>query len=244
MRDDRKDAVEPTTWDDHRLIQLVSGEILRDADAPSWDNDAFLRWLGEREGESEPQARRLSDDELRARGDAFMAVVEARRLAVRRRAEAAPRRRASTSAPPRAALRLAAAERATPLVDLGVAAGAGRELWDAPVSEWVPLPEEIPGGQHLALRIVGDSMEPIMHTGDVVLVRLGDQPKVNTVVIVRHPEDGYVCKKVRRLRRDRIELESLKPGRPSFTIPRDPELMVGTVLLVWCEHETGAGARV
>jgi hypothetical protein len=58
----------------------------------------------------------------------------------------------------------------------------------------------------------------------------------DTVIVARHPDDGYVCKRVSRLRRDAIELSSLEPGRPLITIPRDPRLILGTVLLVWCQH--------
>jgi len=69
-----------------------------------------------------------------------------------------------------------------------------------------------------------------------VLVRVGGKIEAGTVVIARHPEDGYVCKKVRRVKRHAIELESLKAGLPLITIPREPDLIVGTVVLVWCEH--------
>jgi phage repressor protein C with HTH and peptisase S24 domain len=122
------------------------------------------------------------------------------------------------------------------VVELGIAAGVGRELWDEPVQSWVELPPDVPPGKYVALKIVGESMAPLMHTGDTVLVRIGADVKRDTVVVARHPEDGYVCKRVSRVRRDAIELSSLDPGRPIITIPRDPSLMVGTVVLVWCQH--------
>lgn len=128
-------------------------------------------------------------------------------------------------------------ERITPVVDLGVAAGVGRELWDEMPEQWVELPPEVPSDRrYLALRIVGESMTPVMHTGDVVLVQIGADVKVDTVIVARHPEDGYVCKRVHKVRKRGIELASLEPERPLITIPRDPSLVVGTVLLVWCTH--------
>jgi phage repressor protein C with HTH and peptisase S24 domain len=114
----------------------------------------------------------------------------------------------------------------------------GRELWDEPVQSWVAVPPEIPAGKHIALKIVGESMAPLMHTGDTVLVRIGTDVKRDTIIVARHPEDGYVCKRVNRVRRGEIELSSIELGRPIITIPRDPSLVVGTVVLVWCHHRT------
>ena len=56
------------------------------------------------------------------------------------------------------------------------------------------------------------------------------------MIVARHADDGYVCKRVSRLRRDAIELSSLERGRPRIVIPRDPSCIVGTVILVWCYH--------
>ena len=128
------------------------------------------------------------------------------------------------------------ARRHVPVVELGIAAGVGRELWDEPAEAWVELPNDTPAGEYVALRIVGDSMAPLMHTGDTVLVRRGADVKRDTVIVARHPDDGYVCKRVSRVRRTSIELASLAPGRPPIAIQRDARLVVGTVMLVWCTH--------
>jgi phage repressor protein C with HTH and peptisase S24 domain len=79
-------------------------------------------------------------------------------------------------------------------------------------------------------------MAPLMHTGDTVLVRVGSEVRRDTVIVARHPDDGYVCKRVSRILRDTIELSSLERGRSRIVIPRDPSYIVGTVLLVWCHH--------
>jgi len=69
-----------------------------------------------------------------------------------------------------------------------------------------------------------------------VLVKRGSEVRRDTVIVARHPDDGYVCKRVSRVRRTSIELASLAPGLPPIAIPRDARLVVGTVMLVWCTH--------
>ena len=74
---------------------------------------------------------------------------------------------------PLAAMFAAARNRAAaPLAELGVAAGTGRELFDEPCDAWVALPDGLPPRRYVALRVVGDSMTPLLHSGDVVLVDL------------------------------------------------------------------------
>ncbi len=65
--------------------------------------------------------------------------------------------------------------------------------------DWEEItPEMARSGEYIALRIKGDSMEPRMKTGDVVIVRL--QPTVETgdVAIVRVNGDSATCKKVKK----------------------------------------------
>jgi len=76
-----------------------------------------------------------------------------------------------------------------------------------------------------------------MHTGDTILVRVGTDVQPNTVIVARHPDDGYVVKRVDRLTPTTIQLASLNAGYPVLAIPRDPSLIVGTVVLRWCAHE-------
>ena len=232
----RRAELDPEPWDTDRVVRLAGEAILSDPDHPIWEHEQFLEWLARDLRDRKPRERSMSDEELAARGEWLQLRVKARQLQMWRREGRAPWRVASVPARPQEAIALAAQEEAAPLVDLSVAAGAGRELWDEPVEQWVVLPDEIPGGKYLAVRIRGDSMEPIMHTGDVVLVKLGDPVKAGTVVVARQEDDGYVCKKVRRVRRDRLELESLRKGLPVLQLARHPDPVVGTVVLVWCEH--------
>jgi phage repressor protein C with HTH and peptisase S24 domain len=119
---------------------------------------------------------------------------------------------------------------------LAVAAGLGRDLWDELCDTWIELPDNVPSGRYIALQVSGDSMAPLMHTGDTILVRLGVPLRKDAVIVARHPEDGYVCKVVQRIRSATIELASIDPTRPPVIIPRDDRLIVGMVVLVWCTH--------
>jgi SOS-response transcriptional repressor LexA len=220
MTDDRDDAT------DAELAEVVGRALLRDPSHPAWGDARFLDWLASEAREAARRDWRLAPNVLRARGEAMMARAQARRVRV-----------VQGGSPPLVRRGFGAATgRIVPVVELGIAAGIGRELWDEPVDAWVEVPNDVPTGKYIALRVIGDSMAPLMHTGDTVLVRRGADVRRDTVIVARHPDDGYVCKRVSRLRRESIELASLAPGRPPIVIPRDARLVVGTVMLVWCSH--------
>jgi SOS-response transcriptional repressor LexA len=123
-----------------------------------------------------------------------------------------------------------------PRWDLAVAAGIGRELWDEPPSDFVELPDDVDQGRYIALSVVGNSMAPLLHTGDTILVKLGPELKAGHVVVARHPEHGYVVKQVGRVSSMRIELTSLNPDYAPLEIPNDAALVLGTVVLRWHPH--------
>jgi hypothetical protein len=231
---------ERTPWDELLLANVVGREVLRDEQGPIWQHEHFVIWIAE-QARAYGERRRATlraDDEFLARGRDLRARVLARRLGLQRvpRPPLVP-----GSATADHVIRLIdwpLGGRVAPVINLGVAAGVGRELWDEIPDQWIRLPSDIPDNRYVALRIVGESMTPIMHTGDIVLVRLGPDVKVDTVIVARHPDDGYVCKRVSSIRKRGIELASLETGRPLIVIPRDPILVVGTVLLVWhTNHE-------
>jgi hypothetical protein len=134
----------------------------------------------------------------------------------------------------------ASAVRAAPRLDLGVAAGAGRDLWDESCEVWVRVPDDAPPGQYVSLSVVGESMDPLLHTGDSVLVRVDPHVVRDTVILARLPDGGYVVKRVGKLTRSRLELLSLNPAFPPITVPRDDHTVLGTVILRWCPHGVGA----
>ena len=131
-------------------------------------------------------------------------------------------------------------ERTTPWWDLAVAAGVGRELWDEPPSAFVELPDEIGDGDYVALAVSGDSMVPLLHTGDTILVERGRDLAADQVIVARHPEHGYLVKRVGRVTPMRVELTSLNTDYPALEIPNDGSLVLGTVILRWCPHRERA----
>jgi repressor LexA len=123
-----------------------------------------------------------------------------------------------------------------PQLDLGVAAGIGRDLWDESCDVWVRVPDDAPAGQYVSLSVVGESMDPLLHTGDSVLVRVDPHVVRDTVVLAKIPDAGYVVKRVGKVTRSRLELLSLNPDFPPITISRDDHTVFGTVILRWCPH--------
>jgi len=223
MMDERDDATDAELG----VAEALGRALLSDPGHPAWEDPRFLDWLAADAREDARRGWRLSRAQLRAHGESMMARAHARRLRVTQGGDAPLVKddgRGGTS------------RRVVPVVELGIAAGVGRELWDEPADAWVEVPNDAPAGDYVALRVVGDSMAPLMHTGDTVLVRRGADVRRDTVIVARHPDDGYVCKRVSRVRRESIELASLAPGRPPIVIPRDARLVVGTVMLVWCSH--------
>lgn len=210
------------------LVRLAAMHLETDPDSAAAQDEHLLQWQA-----AEARRRREADDvdgSHRNRVSTLARRIEAAawsaRMPVLRRQGAPP----------------LCAGSATPNIDLGVAAGVGRDLWDEPCDSRIELPAEIPQGRYLGLGVSGDSMEPLMHSGDTILVRVGSEVQADTVIVARHPDDGYVVKRVARLTPTSIHLAALNPGYPPITIPRDPSLIVGTVVLRWCAHEAAAGS--
>ena len=128
---------------------------------------------------------------------------------------------------------LEAVHRAVVVPGLAIAAGAGLELWDVECSTTVDVPVDVPRGRHVALRVSGDSMEPLIHSGDLVLVRIDDRAVPGTVVVARDPEHGYVVKEVGHLTTSEIELLSLNSVYPPLRVPLGAGAVLGTVVLRW-----------
>jgi phage repressor protein C with HTH and peptisase S24 domain len=131
---------------------------------------------------------------------------------------------------------------AAPQLDLSAAAGVGRDLWDEPCDSWVQLPEDVPRGQYIAVRVSGESMIPLFHTGDTVLVQLGAKISRDTVVLARLPDGGYAIKRVGRVTQARLELISLNADFAPIVLRRDERTVIGTVVVRWCPHSESARA--
>ena len=108
--------------------------------------------------------------------------------------------------------------------------------------EWVKLPDDMDGSDFVALKVSGDSMAPLLHTGDTILVQRGSEVTPGRIIVARHPADGYLVKRVARVSGTEIELASLNADYAPQSIPADASLVLGTVILRWCPHGTGAAA--
>jgi phage repressor protein C with HTH and peptisase S24 domain len=97
----------------------------------------------------------------------------------------------------------------------------------------------LPAGRFVALRVVGDSMVPLLHSGDVVLVDLDGAVHPGAVAVVRHPEHGYMVKRVVRTGGQAISLVSLNPVYPVLHLLPGAGAggaLIGPVVLRWCAH--------
>jgi hypothetical protein len=224
---------------DVELLAALAGDAEeRRADAPAHHHEAYQAW---RAAELRRRANDAPSVEDAAAVEGATTRVQAALAAHRSKVRCVPHppetRLATVSGALAQVLGAAAAERCAPWIDLGVAAGMGRELWDEACESWVRVPEGLARGQFVALTVRGESMAPLLHSGDVVLTRLGGELRRDAMVVARRPDEGYVVKKVGRLDTESVELLSLNPEFPPVHIPRDERLVVGTVVLRWCGHE-------
>src|SRR5690242_12128786 len=161
-RDDSRPDIEPTDSDEMRAFGDVVGDaVLHDPDGAAWRDERFVAWFFGDARARDRAWRRMSDDEVTARGAAMLERLHAKQLGVRRCG--APERDAPDDLSNRGRR---SGARLAPDVSLGVAAGVGRELWDEPAESWVVVPDDLPDGEYLSLRVSGTSMTPLLHDGD------------------------------------------------------------------------------
>jgi SOS-response transcriptional repressor LexA len=180
-------------------------------------------------------ASALTEEDRQRLRERILGSLHAQQLRVR---EATPALTVHPVDPPRlprpAALReMELQHRALVVPELAIAAGSGAELWDVECTSAVDVPRDLPGGPYLALQVAGDSMEPLIHSGDMVLVRVEERVTPGTVVVARDPEHGYVVKAVGALTSTDIELQSLNPEFPPIRIPQRSGVVLGTVMMRW-----------
>lgn len=122
-----------------------------------------------------------------------------------------------------------------PWVQLATAAGIGREIWDEDCDTWIAVPDDLPLGRYVALNVSGESMSPLLHDGDVVLVNMAASPRPGDIVLAR-TDEGYVVKRLARISTAGVLLESLNSEFGPITIRDLPRPIAGVVVLRWCEH--------
>ena len=225
-----------TQFDDDavgELLRLVGAEIERRDEGLAGQSEALLAWIAQDLRASATTDERGQDERD---ADAFARHVVAR-LAVRRVEQRLPRRvlherAALVAATVAQAMPLARQVRCAVLLELAAAAGAGRELWDEPCDTWVELPDNVARGsdRYVALRVDGDSMEPVLSPRDVILVQLDTSPEVDDLVVARRPDEGFVVKRVASLTSRAIELASLNEAYEPVTVRRTRSTVLGTVI--------------
>lgn len=229
------DPMDRPTWDGEALAEALGRTYARARDEV-WTSEPFLAWLAAESRRRGGRRARMAYDAnaMLASGRALRERVLSRRLRVNI-VPSSPRTIVAPSMDtPLGALEQARAVGAVPVIELSAAAGTGRALWDEPVERWMPVPESVSGMRALALRISGESMEPLLHDGDTVLVELGTALIRDRVVVARRSDDeGYVCKRVERIGAREVVLASLNAAYEDVTIPRDERLIVGTVRVAW-----------
>ncbi|HEX6575624.1 MAG TPA: S24 family peptidase [Gemmatimonadaceae bacterium] len=213
------------------VLSHLLGTALEHTDEGFTECEPFLRWLA-REARSELTSAEKEESEREA-------IAFARRVAPRikaanldRRLPRQPLEEVPAASPSglREAINVAAQTRHAPLLDMSVAAGTGRALWEEPCDTWVKVPLPLPDGRHLALRVNGDSMNPLLESGDVILVGLDRPVSEGDMVVAQRSENEYVVKRVANLSDLVIELESLNPDHPRFNLRRQSGAILGVVV--------------
>lgn len=215
-----------------RLLDLIGLVERERPDSAAYDDPRFLAWLAKEGDEHEL----LDDATIRMTARRVVAALHGEQSQVRLVRGAVPEERVGISGPTSEMVEELTAGRRAAYLDLRVAAGAGRALWDAECESCVPLPDDVPSGRYLALRVDGESMVPLMCPGDVVLVRLGADIAPGSVIVARGLDDGYVVKRVGRVSKRQLELLSLNPAFAPMQVARRTNTVLGTVVLRWCDH--------
>jgi len=220
---------------DERAIDDLMSAVGRETELADDDltlqDERFLFWLANdlRAGLDHDQR---SKDERDAAQFARRALT---RLKVRLAEKRLPRRKlreraASIQATLAHSIPAANTERCATILDLAVAAGNGRELWDEPCDRWLELPEDVPSGRYVALRVAGDSMAPVLGPREVILIELDATPRVDDLIVARLPDQSHVVKRVASMKGPTMELASFNPEYESIFVARDPSPVVGTVI--------------
>jgi phage repressor protein C with HTH and peptisase S24 domain len=215
---------------DH-LIDMLAEEIADQDARPLLRDERLVNWL----------ARDLCDAqsaEMRAHNEAAATAFANRtrsRISGRRAARVLPinelkLRRASMRATVAQSIQAAAVANCAPLLELAAAAGSGRALWDEMCDEWIEVPNDTPGAKHVAIRIAGDSMLPVLHPRDVILVKLETLPVTGDLVVARLEDDGYVVKRYEKLDSGRVELTSFNPAYDPIVADQRRVAVLGTVV--------------
>jgi SOS-response transcriptional repressor LexA len=222
--------------DEDALVRWLESDIVRHAAAIGDEDDRFLDWLTRDLRRRAAAATDWSGDRVRRVRQRVLDRALAGRYGVEP-TDGAPPVHEVESRRVRDAVDAAARAHGAPWMSLAASAGVGRDLWDEECDRWIQLPDRLDPGRFVALQVAGDSMLPLLHSGDTILVRVGDAVASDTIVVARHGDDGYVVKRVGRMTRRALELLSLNESYAPLRVRRDPGAVVGTVIMRWCPHD-------
>lgn len=225
--------------DDDLLLALVGEYLNRRYPTLLEEDERFMNWLARDLRRRSPNAADWRADRVRRVRQRVVERALSARFGVPQGGRS-PRMRDVSPASFAQVLDEASRERCAPWTSLAAAAGAGRELWDEECDQWVELPATVPRGRYIALGVAGDSMTPLLHSGDTILVRLGEDVEPDSIVVARRDDEACVVKRVGRLGRREVELLSLNPRYEAIVIPRTERAIVGTVVMRWCDHDPEA----
>ena len=112
--------------------------------------------------------------------------------------------------------------------DVGLYAGTGVWVSDEPV-EIIKYPVPVPN-HDIALRVNGNSMEPMFHDGDVVFVKKTPEVHHGSIIIIIVNDSAYIKKLYRR--DDEVRLISLNPQYEDIILnPDDTIEIIGNVIM-------------
>lgn len=103
--------------------------------------------------------------------------------------------------------------------------------------DWEEISQKMAsGGEYFALRIHGDSMEPKISNGDIVIVRIQDTVENNEIAIVRVNGEEATCKRVQKTSEGLALLPTNPSYEPMFFTPKQvrelPVEIIGRVVEV------------
>jgi SOS-response transcriptional repressor LexA len=204
--------------------------------SPAYGDEQFVAWVA-REGRVHGSASELlSPEQITALAGRIRAAALAKQSGLQLVDQLPDHMAVRPAWPVSSAVVELAKRRQAVVVDLAIAAGGGRELWEVECEGAVAVPSTLPRGEYLALTVFGDSMDPLLHSGDMILVRRGDELKSGSVVVMHDAGAGYIVKKVGRVEPRSVELLSINPSYPGRRVRRARGAVLGTVLLRWCSH--------
>lgn len=96
------------------------------------------------------------------------------------------------------------------------------------IEDYELVPAGLVRGEGFVLRVRGDSMEPEISAGDLVVVQIAEEPPIGRVVAITI--DGETLLKRLVKRRGRLRLEAANPAYDPITLPAEGVIVHGYVV--------------